>query len=149
MFWECSTDGNNDAVSSIMSRNGFDEIMKYLHLTNNTSFEPNDKFSKVRPLLNKLNEQCLSNYLLEQTVSIDKSMVSYFVGHGCKQFMKNKSVKFRYKLWVAATPLEYAIQFYPYMGKDHYFDPDWGLEDLQLTSSRTVCQNIHDQIIIS
>ena len=41
--------------------------------------------------------------------------------------MKNKPVKFGYKLWVAATPLGYAIQFYPYMGKDDFFDPDLGL----------------------
>ena len=101
--------------------------MKYLYLANNTSLDPNDKFSKVRPLLDKLNEQCLSNYLPEQTVSIDKSMVRYFGRHGYKQFMKNNHVKFRYKLWFAATPLGYAIQFYPYMDKDNFFDPDWGL----------------------
>ena len=40
--------------------------------------------------------------------------------------MKNNLVKFGYKLWVAATPLKYAIQFYPYMGKDDIFDPDLG-----------------------
>ena len=32
--------------------------------------------------------------------------------------------KFGYKLWVAATPLGYAIQFYLYMGKDDFFDLD-------------------------
>ena len=85
---------------------------------------PNDKFSKVQPLLDKLNEQCLSNYLPEQTVSIDESMVPYFGRHVCKQFMKNKPVKFGYKLWVAASPLGHSIQFYPYMGKDDFFDPD-------------------------
>ena len=61
-----------------------DEVMKYLHLANNTSLDPNDKFSKVWPLLNKVNEQCLSNYLPEQTVSIGKSMVPFFGRHGCK-----------------------------------------------------------------
>ena len=93
-------------------------------MADNTSFVPNDKFSKVVPLLDKLNEQCLSNYLPEQTVSIDESMVPYFGRHGCKQFMKNKPVKSGYKLWVVATPLGYAIQIYPYMGKDNFFDPD-------------------------
>ena len=124
MFWECSADVHNDAVSSMMSRNRFDEIMKYLHLADNTSLDPNDKFSKVRLLLDKLNKQCLSSYLPEQTVSIDKSMVPYSGRHGCKQFMKNEPVKFGYKLWVAATPLGYAIQFYLYMGKDDLFDLD-------------------------
>ena len=66
--------------------------MKYLHLTNNTYLDPNDKFSKVGPLLNKLNKECLLNHLPEQTVSIDESMVPYFGRHECKQFMKNKPV---------------------------------------------------------
>ena len=51
-------------------------------------------------------------------------MVPYFGRHGCKQFMKKEPVKFGFKLWVAATPLGYAIQFNPYMGKDDFFDPD-------------------------
>ena len=38
--------------------------------------------------------------------------------------MKIKPVEIGYKLWVAATPLGYAIQFSPYMGKDDFFDPD-------------------------
>ena len=41
--------------------------------------------------------------------------------------MKNKPVKFEYKLWIAATLLEYAIQFYPYMDKDDFFGPELGL----------------------
>ena len=100
--------------------------MKYLHLAGNTSLDPNDKFSKVRPLLNKLNEQCLSNYLPEQTVGINESMAPYFGRQGRKPFMKIKLVKFECKLWVPATPLGYAIQFYRYMGKDNFFNPDLG-----------------------
>ena len=106
--------------------------------------DPNDKLSKVQPLLNKLNEQCLSNYLPEQTVNIDESVVPYFGRQGCKQFIKNKPVKFGYKLWVAATPLRYANQFYPYMGKDDFFDPDLGLG-----GSVVGKLNMQDQIIIS
>ena len=46
MLWECSVDVHNDAFSSMMSRNKFDEIMKH-NLANNTSLDPNDKFIKV------------------------------------------------------------------------------------------------------
>ena len=42
--------------------------------------------------------KCLSNYLSEQTVTIDESVLTCFDRHGCKQFMKNKPVKFGYKL---------------------------------------------------
>ena len=127
MFWESDVDVQNVAVSTLMSRNRFDDVMQNLHLADNTSLDPSDKFAKVRPLIEKLNQQCLENYLPEQTVSIDESMVPYFGRHGCKQFMRNKPVKFGYKFWVAATPLGYAIQFYPYMGKDEYYDSDIGL----------------------
>ena len=54
-------------------------------------------------------------------------MVPYFVRHGCKQYMRNKPVKFGYKVWVAATPLGYAIQFYSYAGKDENYDSNLGL----------------------
>ena len=116
MYWEHNEDTHNKTVSSLLSRNQFDEIMQNLHLADNSDFEKEDKFAKVRPLINDLNEQCLANYLSEQSVSIDQSMEPYFGRHGCKQYMGNKPVKFRYKFWVAATPLGYAIQFYPYAG---------------------------------
>ena len=136
---------HNDAVSA---RNRFDEILKHLQLADNTSLDPNGKFSKVQPLLNKLNEQCLSNHLPEQTVSIDESMVSFFGRYGCKQFMKNKPVKFGYKLWVVATPLGYAIQFYPYMGKNNSFDPDLGLRGSVVDKLTDSLSKLQDQTII-
>ena len=132
MFWECSADVHNNAVSSMMSRNRSDKTMKYLRLADNTSLDPNDKFSKVRPLLDKLKELFLSNYLPEQTVRVDESVAPYFGRHGCKQFLKKKPVKFGYKLWVTPTPLRYSIQFYPYKSKDDFFDPDLGLGGSQV-----------------
>ena len=54
-------------------------------------------------------------------------MVPYFRRHGCKQYMRNKPVKFSYKFWVAATLLGYAIQFYLYAGKDENYDSNLGL----------------------
>ena len=96
--------------------------MQNLHLADNSNLDKEDKFAKVRPLIDKLNEQCLANYLPEQSVSIDESMVAYLGRHGCKQYMRKKPVKFGYKFWVAATPLGYAIRFYSYAGKDENYD---------------------------
>ena len=101
--------------------------MQNLHLTDNSNLDKEDKFAKARPLIDKLNEQCLANYLPEQSVSIDEFMVPYFGRHGCKHYMRNKPVKFGSKFWVAATPLGYAIQFYQYAGKDENYDLNLGL----------------------
>ena len=86
--------------------------MQNLHIADNSNLDKEDKFAKVRPLINKLNEQCLANYLPEQSVSIDESMVPYFGRHGCKQYMRNKPVKFGHKFWVAATQLGNPLSFF-------------------------------------
>ena len=88
--------------------------MQNLYLADNSNLDKEDKFAKVRPLIDKLNEQCLANYLPEQSVSVDDFMVPYFGLYGCKQYMGNKPLKFDHKFWVAATPFDYAIQVYPY-----------------------------------
>ena len=74
MYWEHNEDTRNTTVSSLLSRNQFDEIMQNLHLIDNSNLDKEDKFAKVRPFIDKLNEQCLANYLPEQSVSIDESM---------------------------------------------------------------------------
>nr|XP_040567976.1 uncharacterized protein LOC121117599 [Lepeophtheirus salmonis] len=54
-------------------------------------------------------------------------MVPYYGRHSCKQYIKNKPVKFGYKIWPAATTLGYAVEFYTYAGKDSSYNTDIGL----------------------
>ena len=126
VYWEHNEDTHNTTVSSSLSQTRFDEIMQNLHLADNSNLDKEDKFAKLRPLIDKLNERCLANYL-PISVSIDESMVPCFGRHGCKQYMRNNPVKCGNKFWVAATPLGHAIQFYPYAGKDENYDSNLGL----------------------
>ena len=127
MCWEMSSDSRNTIVASLFTRNRFLHVLQYLHLADNNNFNPSDKFSKVNPLFKMINESCLQNFIPEKNVSIDESMVPYYGRHGCKQYIQNKQVKFGYKLWVAATLLGSAIQFYPSAGKDDNYNKDIGL----------------------
>ena len=111
-------DSRNTIVASLFTRNRFLNVLQYLHLADNNNLNTGDKFCKVNPLLRMMNESCLENFVSEKNISIDESMVPYYGCHGCKQYTQNKPVKFGYKLRVAATPLGYGIQFYPYAGKD-------------------------------
>ena len=116
LYWEQSSDVQNDAISKAMSRNRFDELMRYLHLSDNLHLDSSDRFTKVRPLFTLLNERCLMFYPYEQHLSIDETMVPYFGRHPTKQFMRSKPVRFGYKLWCLATAGGYVIQFEPYAG---------------------------------
>ena len=117
MFWETSEDVSIEGISAAMSRNRFEEILRYLHLADNSTLDASDKFSKVCPLINAINKQCKSNFITEQHISIDESMVPYHGRHGAKQYLHGKPIKFGYKVWVAATRLGYVVAFDPYQGK--------------------------------
>jgi DNA excision repair protein ERCC-6 len=84
MFWEQRTDVHNVLVSAAMRRDRFETIFSNLHVADNANLNPLDKFSKLRPLISKLNERCMKFVLNETYFSIDESVVSYFGRHGCK-----------------------------------------------------------------
>ena len=127
MYWECSDDTHNSIVSSLMSRNCFDLIMQNLHLADNANLDQNDKFAKVRKLIKYMNDYCLNNFLPEQTVSINESMIPYFGQHRAKQYIHGKPIKFGYEMWVATTCCKYCIQFMHYLGAGSSIDPALGL----------------------
>ena len=85
MYWEMSSDSRNTIVASLLNRNRFLDVLQYLHLADNNNLNPSDKFSKVNPLFKMINESCLQNFIPEENVSIDESMVPYYGRHGCKQ----------------------------------------------------------------
>lgn len=116
MYWETEDDVYNTAVSKAMPRNKFEDMLRYLHLADNTMLDPADKMAKVRPLYAMVNERCLLYAPGETHLSIDESMVPYFGRHGCKQFIRGKPIRFGFKLWCLATRLGYCMQFEPYQG---------------------------------
>ena len=70
-------------------------------------------------------------------------MVPYFDHHDCKQYMRNKPVKYGDKFWVGATLLGYAIQFCPYAGKDENYDSNLGLGCFAVA---TLTENLPSQV---
>ena len=48
VFWENTADVQNIAISSLMSRSMFDEIMQNLHLEDNSTLDPNGKLNEAR-----------------------------------------------------------------------------------------------------
>lgn len=116
MYWSFDDDIRNEAVSKAMTRDRFEEMMRYMHISDNNRLDLDDKFSKVRPLLAMLNERFLLYFLKEKNLSIDESMIPYYGRHGAKQFIRGKPIRFGYKMWALTTALGYVLQFEPYQG---------------------------------
>lgn len=128
MYWEQQNDVNNAAISSTMSRNWFEEILQYLHVSDNNLLTPGDKMAKVRPLFTMMNERFLQYNPQLQKLSVDESMIPYYGHHGCKQFIRGKPIRFGYKTWCLNTCTGYLLQCEPYQGAGTTpLDPSLGM----------------------
>lgn len=105
MYWEKAADADFSHVYNAMSRDRFNFVMSHLHCCDNTQIcTSNDKFSKLRPLIELLNKNFYAMAPLEENYSIDEAMVPYYGGHSCKQFIRGKPIRWGYKLdWCHQT----------------------------------------------
>ena len=91
--------------------------MKCLHFKDNDTLDKNDKYSKIRPLLDYLQDKFLEHFVPSQKISHDEVMIEYFGRHDCKQAIRDKPIRFGYKAWSQNTPNGYLIAFDVYQGK--------------------------------
>ena len=87
-------------ISSKMSRDRFEEILRYLHVADNaTTGNSKDKLAKVRPMITALNASFRAVYNPTEEVSIDEGMTPFKGRTGIKQYMKAKPVKWGFRSW--------------------------------------------------
>ncbi|KAH9639653.1 hypothetical protein HF086_009106 [Spodoptera exigua] len=109
MYWEQRVDCSFPTVAALMSRNRFEDLLRYFHVADNNNLDPSDKFAKVRPLWKLLNARWVKYYPGDKNLSIDESMIPYYGKHGTKQHIHGKPIRFGYKSWSICTRLGYLI----------------------------------------
>lgn len=141
-YWSTQPDLQVPYVSNIMPRTRFEKIRSALHFSDNSKTVPRssptyDKANKIRPVINHLNLQFQQSRENSEKQSIDEHMVK-FKGHNTmKQYIKNKPVKWGFKLWCRCdSETGYLYQFDIYTGKK--MNPERGLGEgiiLQMTKN--------------
>ncbi len=125
MYWSSDTDMGNEAVAKTMRRDRFDDIMRSLHFVSNTNLDQSDKFAKLRPVIRHLQKKFMQNFTpTDEAISHDEAMVEYFGNHSCKQAIREKPIRFGYKIFCQNTPSGYLIAFNPYQGKTFEADEE-------------------------
>jgi hypothetical protein len=114
-YWKSDEAMRIPIVADSMSRNRFDEISKYLHFNEAQSGE-NDKFFKVRPVLDVLKSTFLQNGPLEEHHSIDEMMIPFKGRSQMKQYIKSKPKPWGFKCWARASSSGYIHEFEMYEG---------------------------------
>lgn len=72
--------------------------MRFIHCANNNEMNANDKVWKLRPVMDMLKDTFLNHFVPSQNLNFDESMVKYFGKHSCKQFIRDKPIRFGYKI---------------------------------------------------
>nr|XP_022903991.1 piggyBac transposable element-derived protein 3-like [Onthophagus taurus] len=116
MFWENTADAHNNLVSNAISRDRFEYIFRNIHCCDNASLDKTDKFTKVRPLIKKMNDSFQRFAPLQENHSVDEAMIPYFGRHGAKQFIRGKPIRYGYKFWTGAIDSGYVVWIEPYQG---------------------------------
>ena len=81
-----------------MPRNHIEEILKHSNLADNAKLTAGDRLAKVRPFFNLMNQRFLGAFQIDKTLCVDESMIPSFGKHLAKQYIKEKPIKFGYKV---------------------------------------------------
>lgn len=116
-YWSTSEDLEAPIFGKTMSRNRFREIMKYFHCADNQNLE-RSKVAKIRPLIEMLKCNCQQFGIFHENLSIDESMIPYTGHHSAKMFIRNKPIRFGYKMWALCGHDGFPYNFDIYCGKE-------------------------------
>ena len=107
----------------------FELIGTFLHLVTKQEEDEvkHDRLRKLLPLINYIKSKCFEYYQPIKQLSVDERMVKSKARSHLIQYMRNKPVKWGFKLWVIADPSGYTLDFNVYTGKDGSGKSDHGL----------------------
>lgn len=110
------------AIINTMPVNRFEKIRQFLHFNDNENHLPpdhpdHDRFHKIRPLLDYLNER-FASIPLEQRLSFDEQVCATKIRHFMKQYLPKKPHKWGFELYVLCSLSGYAYAFEIYCGKE-------------------------------
>ncbi|XP_037937390.1 uncharacterized protein LOC119670695 [Teleopsis dalmanni] len=126
-YWRQQNDFGIPIVKEARTRNEFRHVKRFLHIADNNSLDSNDRFAKVTPLIALVNKKFMQFGVFHEYLSIDEQMVPYFGRHSSKMYIRNKPIKFGFKLWVLASSDGYMYSTIPYAGSTQPYDKEIGL----------------------
>ena len=111
------------SLAKTMTVARFETVTRYLHLNDNSKMPARDspgfdKLFKLRPFLNSIRANFLSQYVPHKQVAIDEAMIKFKGRSSLKQYMPMKPIKRGIKMWCRADGINgYLNDFDIYTGK--------------------------------
>lgn len=117
-YWSKNILYRNLVAHRIMSRNKFQLLLRFWHLiNNNANIEQEGGFAKILPLLTHLNSVFRNEKSPGQDLVVDESMIPFRGRLIFKQYLPNKTHKYRIKIFKICDNSGYTYKMKVYMGK--------------------------------
>ena len=117
-FWDADEYIGNEGIRNVLTRTRFLEILQNLHFADNNTSDTSDKGYKLRTVINHLNKAFQAAMSDADRQSIDENMTKFKGWNSCKQYIKNKPIKWGFK-WRCrcSSTTGYLYEFSLYLGK--------------------------------
>ena len=127
-YWSQDPVLGDTYISSRITRNRYNDLSKYLHLTDPATEDGADKLTKVRPFLTHLQRSFPQLFTPGVALSLDEAMIKYNGRLKWKQYMPMMPTKWGIKLWVLCDAITgYCLALDVYTGKEDRLAAGLGL----------------------
>lgn len=109
---------------TVMPRNRFELILKFLHFDDNTDVDPDDRLYKLRNILEKFISNFQNAYMPGQKICIDESLIPWRGRLIFRQYIPNKASKYGIKVFKLCTEKGYTWNLMVYCGKSRSQEAD-------------------------
>ena len=106
-----------------MSRNRYQNILKFWHFTDNENPRHSGRLYKIQPILDYFDAKMRSTYIPNNYLSLDESMILWRGRLIFRQYIKNKRHKYGVKLYELCESNGIVLRIYVYSGEG-YSDQD-------------------------
>ena len=89
----------NEVAPSIMSRNRFQKLLRYIHFVDNVTIDPTNRRAKIQALVDLLQSKFQELYTAEESIVIDESLISWRGRLIFRQYIPCKVHKYGIKLF--------------------------------------------------
>lgn len=122
-YWAAETRVN--CIANIMARARYEKLRSALHFTDNSSYPsdgPVDRFFKIRPLIDFINENIKKFHTRSKVFAIDETMVPYKgkMAGNLRQYIANKPISFGFKFFSIADSDGMIHSLIPHQGKSTF-----------------------------
>ena len=138
-------------VANIMPVNRFEKLKSIIHFADNSAADKDDKLFKIRPLINKINEQ-LNSIPIEESLAVDEQIVPFKWRHSIKQYNPKKPHKWGFKVFVLSGVSGFSYNFEVYCGGGDNIclenEPDLGVSSNVMRLARILPDDVNHKLYV-